>query len=122
MRLFRNTNIPFVQVRYVAYVISAILLIAGIFAFATKGLNWSIDFTSGVAAKVNLKAADPTVPRVRIAELRSVLKDKGFPEAEIQHIGEPENSSFMIKIKSKTDEADVSSATKDRILEILTEN
>lgn len=122
MRLFRNANFPFVQVRYVAYTISAILLLAGIFAFATKGLNWSIDFTSGVAAKVNLKATDDSVPRVRIAELRSVLKQKGFPEAEIQHIGEPENSSFMIKIKSKTDEADVSSATKDRILEILTES
>jgi preprotein translocase subunit SecF len=54
MRLFRNTNIPFVKIRYVAYAISALLLIVSLIAIFTNSLNWSIDFTSGVSAKVNL--------------------------------------------------------------------
>lgn len=119
MRLFTNTNIPFVKIRYIAYAISVVLILAGLFGIISKGLNWSIDFTSGVSAKVNLKALDSNVPNPPISKLRAVLKNNGFPEAEIQHIGDPENGSFLIKIKSKTDSADVSSDAKDKILSIL---
>ncbi len=122
MRLMQNTNIPFVGIRYWAYALSAILIIAGVIGIAVNGLNWSIDFTSGVAAKVNLKAADAKVPPLKIDKLRSVLKTNGYPEAEIQHVGEVENASFMIKIKSKTSSSDVSSDTKGKILDIIQTN
>ncbi|HNZ08022.1 MAG TPA: protein translocase subunit SecF [Candidatus Cloacimonadota bacterium] len=122
MRLFRNTNIPFVKIRYVAYAISALLLIVSLIAIFTNSLNWSIDFTSGVSAKVNLKAADPKVPNLQVSKLRAVLKRSGFPEAEIQNIGEPENSSFLIKLKSQKDTDEVESKTKDRIIEIIQTN
>jgi len=122
MRLFRNTNIPFVKIRYVAYAISALLLIVSLIAIFTNSLNWSIDFTSGVSAKVNLKAADPKVPNLQVSKLRAVLKRSGFPEAEIQNIGETENSSFLIKLKSQKDTDEVESKTKDRIIEIIQTN
>ncbi len=122
MRLMQNTNIPFVGIRYWAYAISIILIIVGVVGLVVNGLNWSIDFTSGVAAKVNLKATDAKVPALKIDKLRSVLKANGFPEAEIQHVGEVENASFMIKIKSKTSSSDVSSDTKGKILDIISTN
>lgn len=122
MRLFKNTNIPFVNIRYIAYVISALLLIMSLVMIFAKGMNWSIDFTSGVSAKVNLKALDSSVPNLQVSKLRAILKRNGFPEAEIQYIGEPENSSFLIKIKSKTDTDEVTSETKDRIIEIIQTN
>jgi preprotein translocase subunit SecF len=119
MRLFTNTNIQFVKVRYIAYIISAIILLVGLVGLIANGLNWSIDFTSGVAAKVNLKALDSSVSPLRIDELRSVLRTNGFPEAEIQHVGEIEDASFMIKIKSPDSESDVSSETKNIIIDII---
>jgi len=122
MRLFRNTNIPFVKIRYVAYAISALLLIVSLVTIFAKGMNWSIDFTSGVSAKVNLKAVDASVPNLEVSKLRSILKREGFPEAEIQYIGEPANSSFLIKIKSEKDTDEVESQTKDRIIEIIQTN
>ena len=122
MRILQNSHIPFVGIRYWAYAISIILIIAGIAGLLINGLNWSIDFTSGVAAKVNLKAKDANVSPLKIDELREVLKSNGFPEAEIQHVGDPANASFMIKMKSKSNTADVSADTKGKILDIITTN
>ncbi len=121
MRLFKNTNIQFVKSRYVAYAVSLIILVVGLVGLATQGLNWSIDFTSGVAAKVNLKAVDASVPPLKIDQLRSVLGKNGYPEAEIQYVGDPSESTFMIKIKSRTDNTAVSTETKNVILKVISE-
>jgi preprotein translocase subunit SecF len=65
----QNTNINFVGMRKGAYVISGILILAAIIGLAVRGLNWSIDFTSGVAAKVDLKALDTSVAPIQIDDL-----------------------------------------------------
>ena len=122
MRIFSNTHVPFVEIRKITYAISIIFVLAGLIGLFTRGLNWSIDFTSGVAAKVNLTALDSSVSPVRIDELRSVLMNNGFPEAEIQHVGAVEDGTFMIKLKSKDADDAVSSDTKTRVIEIIKEN
>ena len=122
MILFKNTNIPFVGIRKIAYAISVILILAGVIGIFVKGLNWSIDFTSGVAAKVDLKAAVSGVSPLKIDELRNVLKNNGYPEAEIQHVGDVSEATFMIKIKSKKSTDDVSSNTKNEIIQIIANN
>lgn len=122
MRLLKNSNIPFVKFRHISYIFSGILILISLGALIINGLNWSIDFTSGVSAKINLKAKNDSIPRLKVAELRSVLKANGFPEAEIQHIGDVENSLFLIKMKSKKDSDDVSSDTKDLLLNIIKTN
>lgn len=108
--------------RYIAYTISAVILLVGLVGLISNGLNWSIDFTSGVAAKVNLKAVDTSIAPLKIDKLRSVLRDNGFPEVEIQHVGEISDASFMIKIKSPKSESDVSSETKNIIIDLITQN
>jgi len=116
MRILQHANFPFVRIRYYAYAFSLILIIAGIIGIAVRGLNWSIDFTSGVAATVNLKATDSTVKPLQIDKLRAVLKANGFPEAEIQFVGDPDNATFMIKMKSV---GKASVDAKAKILEII---
>lgn len=118
----QNTNINFVGMRKGAYVISGILILAAIIGLAVRGLNWSIDFTSGVAAKVDLKALDTSVAPIQIDELRTVLKNNGFPEAEIQHVGIVDDATFMIKIKSAESKDEVSGDTKTAIIEIIKTN
>ncbi len=109
-------------IRKITYAISIIFVLAGLIGLFTRGLNWSIDFTSGVAAKVDLLALDSSVSPIKIDELRSILMDNGFPEAEIQHVGAVEASTFMIKLKSKQADDEVSADTKTRIIEIIREN
>jgi preprotein translocase SecF subunit len=116
MRLFQTTNIPFVKIRYTAYIISAILIIAGIVGLFARGLNWSIDFTGGMAATVNLTPAKAGVAPLPIDKLRSTMKDNGFPDAEVQRIGEMDKATFLIKIKSTKDLDE----TKADLLNILT--
>jgi len=122
MRLMKNTNIDFVGIRKIAYVISALLILISLGSLIIRGLNWSIDFTSGVAAKVDLKAEDASVTPIKIDELRVALKNNGFPEAEIQHVGVVDDAKFMIKIKSAESKDEVSGDTKTAIIEIIKSN
>jgi preprotein translocase subunit SecF len=122
MRLFKNTNIPFVGIRKITYTISIILILASLVGLVVRGLNWSIDFSSGVAAKVDLKAVDSAVEPVSIDELRNVLKVNGYPEAEIQHVGDVSAGTFMIKIKSRATEDAISNHTRIQIMQIISEN
>jgi SecD/SecF fusion protein len=45
--LFKNTKIDFLAKRKVFYVISAVIILAGVASLATKGLNLGVDFSGG---------------------------------------------------------------------------
>lgn len=57
--LFKNTNIAFVANRKKFYVISSVVIIAGIVSFATKGLNLGVDFTGGRTYTVKFEEVVP---------------------------------------------------------------
>jgi preprotein translocase SecF subunit len=116
MRIFKNAHIPFVKIRYYAYALSLLILIPGLIAIFVKGMNWSIDFTSGVAMEVNLAPLDKTVPGLHIDKLRKVLQDNGFKDVEIQSFGQTGSSNFLIKTKGTTQ------GTGSKIIDILAQN
>lgn len=122
MRILKHPNIQFVKYRYWAYAFSIILLLIGIGGIIFKGLNWSIDFTSGITATLNLKAKDPALAPLPIHDLRTALTKNGFPEAEIMYIGNPDNSTFQIKIKSVGKGSNISSETRTKLLDIIQQN
>ncbi len=117
MRLFKQTNIPFVKIRYYAYAISILILVVGIIGMIVNGMNWSIDFTSGVALEVNLLPTNPSTPPVHIDKLRSILQANGFKEAEIQIVGQPKDAHFLIKTQGST-----TAGTGQKIVKVLAEN
>jgi preprotein translocase subunit SecF len=47
-----ETNFNFIGLRYMAFVLSAVLIIGSIGLTATKGLNFGIDFTGGTVIEV----------------------------------------------------------------------
>lgn len=57
MRALKNVHIPFMKYRNFYFLISSILIIAGIYSFITRGLNYGIDFSGGT--QVILKYKDP---------------------------------------------------------------
>jgi len=116
MRLLTNTHIQFIKLRYYAYILSLLILIPGLIAIFVKGMNWSVDFTSGVALEVNLSPSDESLPPLQIDDLRKVLEDNGFEDAEIQNIGNVSASHFLIKGKGTAQGAG------DKIIQILVNN
>lgn len=114
MRLFKNSNFPFVQHRKVFYAILVVLLLVSVAGVIVKGLNWSTDFKGGVSTIVNLKAKDPAVEPLHIDQLRKVINEAGFKDSEIQFIGPREECTFQIKMGGEDDKA-----VKEQLLKVL---
>jgi preprotein translocase SecF subunit len=102
MKFFDNTNIKFIQNRKWAYLISSIVIIAGLVSLVTKGgPSFSIDFTGGVSLELNLAPVNQGTPPIHIDQIRKVLKETGVLDAEIQKIGDPDAAYFLIKAKKR---------------------
>jgi len=79
MQLIKDTNIDFLGKRYIALVVSTIVIAAGIFSLVTKGgPNYGIDFVGGTEVRVRFDA-DPD-----IGDLRDTLSGLGLGEVVIQ--------------------------------------
>jgi preprotein translocase subunit SecF len=76
-----QTSYPFMATRKVWYTLSAVLMIASVVSFFTRGLNLGIDFTGGVSAQVSFSRA------ANVDEVRSKLTAAGFHEPQVQNFG-----------------------------------
>jgi preprotein translocase subunit SecF len=96
-KIVGQTNIDFLGKRKIGYIVSGILALVGLFAAVQVGLghgNLAIEFTGGTMVQGSF--AQP----VSTGELRSILSDGGFPEAEIKALeGRETPNSFMIRVK-----------------------
>ncbi|MEX2369719.1 MAG: protein translocase subunit SecDF [Bacteroidales bacterium] len=73
---FQNTKIQFLEKRKIFYLISGVIIAAGITSLAVKGLNGGVDFTGGRNYVIEFKQD------VDVAEVRDRLTD-GFGEMPI---------------------------------------
>ncbi|HDP93989.1 MAG TPA: protein translocase subunit SecF [Candidatus Aminicenantes bacterium] len=90
----------FMSKRFIAFALSGLVIVAGIFAFFTKGFNLGIDFTGGTMIEVAFKA--PT----RVGELRDRLSRVGMGGATIQAVGS-EGNKFFIKTLTVVEEEEM---------------
>lgn len=114
MRMFKNANVPFVKNRNIFFILSALLVIFSIVGIFVKNLNWSTDFKGGVTVIVNMQPKDAKVKALNIDQLRKVINDGGFEDAEIQYIGSREDVTFQIKVGGKD-----ANTIKDKLTEVL---
>ncbi|MDD5634034.1 MAG: protein translocase subunit SecD [Candidatus Omnitrophica bacterium] len=90
LQFFRNPNIPFMKLRRYAYVLSLTLIIVGMYVFIQRGVkNYGVDFTGGTLQEFSFKE------KVRIDDIRSVLKNSGFGESSIQQVGQ--SNTFIVR-------------------------
>jgi preprotein translocase subunit SecF len=92
--LLKDTNIDFIGFRKKALIISAIMIILGIFAFVMVVLgkaNLSVDFTGGT--NLQIRSTD----QIDIGTLRKVLTDGGISDVQIQEVSGTKD--FFIKTK-----------------------
>lgn len=79
--LNEDTNYDFLKIRKFAFGLSAILIIASIVSFFTKGLNYGLDFTGGTLVEVSYEQdAD-------LQKIRQQLADIDINGAVVQNFG-----------------------------------
>jgi len=84
MSLFPETKIDFIGKRKICYVISAVVIIAGLAIFISRGdRNYGVDFSGGTLQQLVFERP------VKVDNIRSALKDIGLGNASLQQYGNP---------------------------------
>jgi len=95
MRIFKkDPDFKFMNKRWMAFAISGLIMIAGIFTYYTKGFNLGVDFTGGTMVEVSFRE------NISVGDLRSSLQDIGLAKSEITRVGKDENKFFIKTIQS----------------------
>jgi preprotein translocase subunit SecF len=108
-----NTKIDFVRQRYVAFVVTAIMVFGSIGLIGFKGLNLGIDFTGGIMMEIKT----PSVPELE--KMRANLNDLGFGDISIQEFGAPD--TFLIRVPEQKGGADAQKNTIATVKTIIDE-
>lgn len=117
MNFLSNTNIDFISKRKIAFIISALLIVAGIISIMLNGgMKLGIDFTGGTLLEFDFTPTDPTTPPVEIQDIRDILSQKGFSDAVIQEFGNP--NIILVKIKA----SDKPKEDEDTLINLLRED
>jgi len=100
MRLLKivpdNTNIGFVRVRHIAFIVTALLTVAAIALVLTRGLNMGVDFVGGVSIEEKFASAPP------LDEVRSTVNKLGFGEATLQQLGTNNTVTVRLPLPEST--------------------
>ena len=89
----KETNIPFIKLHKSGYFFSTIIVIASIFFFLFKGLNYGIDFKGGILVEIG------TENSVKIEELRLITGNLALGDVQIQKFGTKNN--FLIRVEER---------------------
>lgn len=91
----KDTNVPFIKVRLIAMVLSVLAIIASIFLFTTKNLNYGLDFKGGTVWEFHLTES-PT--DADLGAIRVLGPKLGLGELAIQTIGQPGDKAQAIRL------------------------
>ncbi len=93
-----DTHIDFMGARFIAFAISAFLILAAFFALGTRGLNFGIDFTGGTLVEVQ------TDGPADIADLRSRFSNLDLGSVSIQEFGAEDEVLIRIPEQKNAEE------------------
>ncbi len=99
MRFFSKTNINFIGSRKIGFVISSLLILAGIISMVLHGgLRYNIDFTGGTLVQLKFEK------EVKIEDIREALSSKGYGDSEIKYFGNPNEVVIRAGVEQSADE------------------
>lgn len=108
-------TIKFMSIRRFSMALSILLIIGSFASFATKGLNWGLDFTGGSLIEVSFaQSAD-------LKKIRSVMEEQGFKDATVQNFGSSQDVLIRLAPITNTDKSTADSKmVGNRIMTALT--
>ena len=99
MQFLTNTNYEFINYRRKAFILSAALILIGLFSIVFhKGLNYSIDFRGGSILEVRFD--EPVGPE----ELRASVNTANVGTFELQEFGDPREILIRVEKSSSSGE------------------
>ncbi len=115
MRFIGKTNVQFIKVRKIAYIISLSLIAASIISLIIHGgPRYNIDFTGGTL--IQLKFEKP----IEIQSVRSAIAEHGYGDAEIKHFGNKQE--VVVRVGVAKSKAQVASVIEDLIKNNIPDN
>jgi preprotein translocase subunit SecF len=105
----KQTNFPFMATRRIWYTLSAVLMLASLASFATRGLNLAIDFTGGINVEATFTEAAP------LERIRTGLEGAGFREPTVQAFG----SSRDVALRLPPEEGQTEETIRPRVTAVL---
>ena len=81
-------KVPFISMRIIAAILSVVMIIASIFLFTQRGLNYGIDFTGGTVIELDFGEAP------RPDAIRAAVSDLGYGGATVQNIAPPASENI----------------------------
>lgn len=111
-----KSTIPFMKIRTVAFAITVVITLIGLFSLFHKGLNLGLDFTGGTS--IELKYEKPAdLERIRL-ELASPDKGPAFEDAIVQSFG----ASESVLVRLKNDEPNIGQVVATKLHTIDPDN
>jgi preprotein translocase subunit SecF len=90
LKIFKEEpTFRFIKWRFLAFALSGLIILGGVYLYITRGFNWGIDFSGGTLIEVGFQK--PT----RVPQVRAALAAIGLGDAQITRIGGEDK--FFIK-------------------------
>ncbi|MDR2207588.1 MAG: protein translocase subunit SecF [Azoarcus sp.] len=113
MEFFRiKKDIPFMRYALVFNVISLLTFVVAVFFLASRGLNFSLEFTGGTSIEVKY---DETVS---LDPIRQALANDGYPDAQVQHYGNTREVLIRLQNRDDVDSSKVGDQVKETLKRI----
>jgi len=106
-------NIAFMKMRYVAFALSGILMLASLGILATKGLAFGIDFTGGLVMEFRTEQATD------LATLRNAMQDITASDISLQHFGSKRDVMLRVQVAEDTNQPELIQAIKSQLEAII---
>ncbi len=110
MQVFHfSAPLGFMRYKWWAVALSAVLLLGSVLSFATKGINWGLDFTGGTVIEIGF--AQPA----DLVAVRQTLDGAGYGDAVVQLFGTSRDVLIRIPLRPDIAQAEVG----DTVLQTL---
>lgn len=111
--VFKNANFNFLGKRKVFYVISAIIILAGVVSLFTKGLNQSVDFVGGRSYTVSFNKPINTV------DVSNTLANEFNSTPEVKTFGSDNQVKITTKYRIDDESPEADKEVEDKLYEGL---
>jgi len=104
---FKNTKVRFIHNRKIFYVISGLIIAAGITSLALRGLNYGVDFTGGRTYVVRFDESVNTV------DIQNMLADDFGQAPEVKIFGQDNQVKIITKYRIEESEPEIDSEVEE---------